>query len=88
MLALDPKTVLEVCEARKKLKDGDADCETDSRNHAEYGYADNADDCQPELPPLDPIDAAEVGHFNKAYGCGNDDGSQCRVWEILEQLGG
>ena len=45
----------------EKLDYGDHDRETDARNGAEHGDADEARHRKPELPALDAIDAAEVG---------------------------
>ena len=47
---------------------GNANRERDARNGAEYRDAGETGHGKPELPALNAIDAAQVGHFDQADG--------------------
>ena len=52
----------------QELDDGNDNRQCDARNGAEYRHAGEAGDGKPELPALNAIDAAQVGHFDQADG--------------------
>src|SRR4029077_8173644 len=57
----------------EKLNHGNRDRKSNTRNGTEYGYARKAHHRKPELPALDAIDSSQVGHFDQADGCGDND---------------
>ena len=65
---------------------GNHDCQADARNRAQHGHADEAADGQPEFPPLDAIDATQVGDLDQADGRGDHDGCQRAAGQMLEQV--
>ena len=70
----------------QEFDDGDEDRETNAGDHPEYRDTNEANDRQPELPALDAIDPPEVGDLDQADGGGDDDGSERRIRQVLQQV--
>jgi hypothetical protein len=69
----------------QEFDDGNDDGQADARDCPEHGDTDRAQDRQPELPALDPVDTGEIAELEQSDCGGDDHRCERRIGEVLEQ---